>query len=422
MNFIQTLFVVHLTMRNLPSRSASNSIQYSIGILLIAANLAEIAHAAPIETSLQRSIGQALESRSGGTLKLPARSDDSLVEAIKTDDVSGWLFGTATQILREDESGDPVTKLFIARYVNGQWISGVEGSSKFGELLDAAPSTLLAADERKNLASRRASLAPRSAALPQPGLALPWEPNDGWYWTGGAHGWSGQSRPYNSLDFSGGNGRVLAARDGYLYKSCERDGSAIVKVVHDNGYATTYYHMVRLTSLNSGTRVRQGEYLGSVGNGLPCGGQTTGPHVHFSLSKDGNDVSVNGMTIGGWQFFEGPSPYSGYAVRNQRRVSPQAWLVNYGSADSGDPSTPVSARVQAPGPANLRSAPSLSAPVVGSLENGRTVQLACHQYGDSVNGNWGATRLWYRLDSNQWISDGFVYTGSNDPVVPVCVN
>ncbi|MFT9639875.1 LasA protease, partial [Alcaligenes phenolicus] len=241
MNFIQTLFVVHLTMRNLPSRSTSNSIQYSIGILLIAANLAEIAHAAPIETSLQRSIGQALESRSGGTLKLPARSDDSLVEAIKTDDASGWAFGTATQILREDESGDPVTKLFIARNVNGQWISGVEGSSKFGELLDAAPPTLLAADERKNLASRRASLAPRSAALPQPGLALPWEPNDGWYWTGGAHGWSGQSRPFNSLDFSGGNGRVLAARDGYLYKSCERDGSAIVKVVHDNGYATTYY-------------------------------------------------------------------------------------------------------------------------------------------------------------------------------------
>lgn len=64
-------------MRNLLDRHASNSIQYFIGILLIAANLAEIAHAAPIETSLQRSIGQALESRSGGTLKLPARSDDS---------------------------------------------------------------------------------------------------------------------------------------------------------------------------------------------------------------------------------------------------------------------------------------------------------------------------------------------------------
>ncbi|WP_230974177.1 M23 family metallopeptidase [Burkholderia stagnalis] len=421
MAFVQTLFAVHLTMRNSPGRSASNSIQYLIGILLIAAGFGEVVHAAPIETSLQRAIEQALDSRSGRALTLPARSDSNLVEAIKTDDVSGWVFGTATQILNEGESADPVTKLFLARNVNGRWITGVEGSSQFAALLDAAPPTLLAAEERKNLAVKRA-LAPRSAALPQPGLALPWELNAGWYWTGGAHGWSGQSRPYNSLDFSGGNGRVLAARDGYLYKSCERNGSAIVKVVHDNGYATTYYHMVQLTSLNSGTRVRQGEYLGSVGNGLPCGGQTTGPHVHLSLSKDGNDVSVNGMTIGGWQFFEGASAYAGYAVRDQRRVSPQAWLVNYGGADSGNPTTPVSARVQASGQVNLRSGPSLSAPIVGSLDNGRTVQLACYKYGDSVSGNWGATRLWYRLDSNQWISDGFVYTGSNDPVVPECVN
>lgn len=414
----------NLHMRNFAGRHASKSIKCLIGIQLVAACLADIVHAAPIEASLQRSIEQALESRSSGKSALPAQTGGNLVEALKTDEASGWVFGAATQILREDESVDPVTKLFLARNANGRWIAGVEGSSQFGELLNSAPSTLLAADERKNLAVRR-SFAPRSAALPQPGLALPWQLNAGWYWTGGAHGWSGQSRPYNSLDFSGGNGRVLAARDGYLYKSCERNGSAIVKLVHDNGYATTYYHMVQLTSLNSGTRVRQGDYLGSVGNGLPCGGQTTGPHVHFSLSKDGNDVPINGMTIGGWQFFAGAEPYAGYAVRNQRRVSPQAWLVNYGGEDSGgpvDPSPPVSARVQAPSQANLRSAPSLSAAIVGSVENGRTVQLACYKYGDPVEGNWGVTRLWYRLDSNQWISDGFVYTGSNDPVVPECVS
>ncbi|WP_009907958.1 peptidoglycan DD-metalloendopeptidase family protein, partial [Burkholderia thailandensis] len=246
-----------------------------------------------------------------------------------------------------------------------------------------------------------------------------------WYWTGGAHGWSGDSRPFNSLDFSGGNGQVLAARDGTLYKSCERNGSAIVKIVHDNGYTTTYYHMVQLTQAGSGTRVRQGQYLGRVGNGLPCGGQTTGPHVHFALSQGGSDVPVNGKTIGGWQFFEGSNAYSGYAVRNQRRVSVQASLTNYGSDDSGgptEPSRPVKATVQSPGPVNLRSAPSLSASVVGTVSNGATVQLACYAYGDTVQGNWGATRLWYRLDSNRWVSDGFVYTGSNDPVVSACAN
>ena len=377
-------------MRNLPSRSASNSIQYSIGILLITASLAEIAHAAPIETSLQRSIGQALASRSWD-VDTAGPVGRQPVEAIKTDDASGWVFGTATQILREDESGDPVTKLFIARNVNGRWISGVEGSSQFEHCSMRRP-TLLAADERKNLASRRASLAPRSAALPQPGLALPWEPNAGWYWTGGAHGWSdkagritprflGRQRP------RAGGARRLSLQELRARRQRHREGGSRQWLCDDllpHGPADVAEQRYAGPP---------GDYLGSVGNGLPCGGQTTGPHVHFSLSKDGNDVSVNGMTIGGWQFFEGTSPYSGYAVLNQRRVSPQAWLINYGSADSGDPSTPVSARVQAPGPANLRSAPSLSAPVVGSLENGRTVQLACHQYGDSVNGNWGATAL-----------------------------
>lgn len=149
MMLLKTLSVVNLTMRNSSGRSALNSIQSFIGILLIAASFEEIAHAAPVETSLQRSIDQALESRSGKALTLPAQSDSSLVEAIRTDDVSGWVFGTATQILRDDESADPVTKLFIAHNVNGRWIAGVEGSSQFGALLDAAPPTLLAADERK---------------------------------------------------------------------------------------------------------------------------------------------------------------------------------------------------------------------------------------------------------------------------------
>ncbi|MET5116398.1 peptidoglycan DD-metalloendopeptidase family protein, partial [Burkholderia pseudomallei] len=78
-------------------------------------------------------------------------------------------------------------------------------------------------------------------------------------------GRSGDSRPYNSLEFTARNGQVLAARDGTLYKSCERNGSAIDKVVHDNGYTSTYYHMVQQTQAGSGTRVRQGQYLGRDG-------------------------------------------------------------------------------------------------------------------------------------------------------------
>lgn len=414
-------------MRQLTMCRMSRSINCFIVAQMISLCIAKITCATPMEVSLQRSIDHALTSQSGKKTTLPEpppQSDNNLIETIKKDEFSGWVFGTVTQILSEDSSSDPVTKLFLAHKMGDRWVIGVEGSRKFGELIKEAPSTLLAADERRNLVMKGAPVAPYSGALPKPGLALPWQQNAGWYWTGGAHGWAGSNKPFNSLDFAGGDGRVLAPRDGHLYKSCERNGSAIVKLVHDNGYATTYYHMVRLTSLNSGARVRQGDYLGSIGNGLPCGGQTTGPHVHFSVSRDGNDIPVNGITIGGWQFFEGTLPYSGYATRNQRQVSPQAWLVNYGVEDPDGPiESPsfFSARVQAPGWVNLRNAPSLSAPIIGLVENGRNVQLACHKYGESVSGNWGVTRLWYRLDSNQWISDGFVYTGRNDPVVSACV-
>ncbi|WP_323118341.1 peptidoglycan DD-metalloendopeptidase family protein [Burkholderia alba] len=392
---------------------------------LLAACVCGFVHAAPVEApDLQRAVLHAFSARLDKQAPPPIATDGAAIETIRSDDAAGWVLGTATQVVADGTPADPVTKLFLARRADGAWQVGLEGSDAFAALLRAVPSTLVDDAERAHLDTRSTRPAAPSRAAPgQTGLALPWQRDTAWYWTGGAHGWSGENRPYNSLDFSGGDGRVLAARDGYLYRSCERNGSAIVKLVHDNGYATTYYHMVQLASVANGARVRQGEYLGRIGNALPCGGHTTGAHVHLSLSQDGNDIPVTGKTIGGWQFFEGPNAYAGYAVRNQRRVSVQASLTNYGADDPGgppDPTPPVAAPIRSPGPVNLRSAPSLSASVVGTAANGDTVQLACSAYGDSVQGNWGATRLWYRLSSNQWVSDGFLYTGSNDPVVPAC--
>jgi surface antigen len=37
-----------------------------------------------------------------------------------------------------------------------------------------------------------------------------------------------------------------------------------------------------------------------------------------------------------------------------------------------------------------------------------------------VNGNWGPTSLWDKLDVGSFISDGFVFTGTNNPVAPDC--
>lgn len=71
-------------------------------------------------------------------------------------------------------------------------------------------------------------------------------------------------------------------------------------------------------------------------------------------------------------------------------------------------------------PLNKRSGPGTSYPVVGSVPDGTTVTIVCQATGTTETGDWGATDLWDRLDDNSYVSDAFVYTGTNDMVAPAC--
>ena len=71
-------------------------------------------------------------------------------------------------------------------------------------------------------------------------------------------------------------------------------------------------------------------------------------------------------------------------------------------------------------PLNVRSTPSVSASVVGSLANGSRVTISCYAHGDTVDGIGGLTNIWNKLPAGGWVSDGFLETGSNGPVVPAC--
>jgi hypothetical protein len=70
---------------------------------------------------------------------------------------------------------------------------------------------------------------------------------------------------------------------------------------------------------------------------------------------------------------------------------------------------------------NVRSAPNTSSSIVGRVANGSRVTLDCWVSGQTVSGNWGATSLWPR-SSVGYLSDGFVYTGTNGPAAgePQC--
>lgn len=72
------------------------------------------------------------------------------------------------------------------------------------------------------------------------------------------------------------------------------------------------------------------------------------------------------------------------------------------------------------GPYNLRSGPGTSFGVVGSVGGGVQVSIVCQANGTTHTGPWGSTNIWDKLSTGKWISDAFVYTGSNNTVAPRC--
>jgi uncharacterized protein YraI len=68
---------------------------------------------------------------------------------------------------------------------------------------------------------------------------------------------------------------------------------------------------------------------------------------------------------------------------------------------------------------NVHSGPHTSAAVVGSVANGASVSISCQTYGDTVTGKYGTSDIWDKIPSG-YITDTYVYTGSDGLVAPLC--
>jgi murein DD-endopeptidase MepM/ murein hydrolase activator NlpD len=80
--------------------------------------------------------------------------------------------------------------------------------------------------------------------------------------------------------FAAGNGTVIKAEwdSGYGRR---------VEIQHTNGYVTAYSHQSRFAAgVAPGTKVRQGQVIGYVGNT----GLSTGPHLHYEVIVNGHFV------------------------------------------------------------------------------------------------------------------------------------
>ncbi|WP_414941748.1 peptidoglycan DD-metalloendopeptidase family protein [Amycolatopsis sp. cmx-11-51] len=374
------------------------------------------ATAGPTERDLAATVRATVLEQHGDALKAQWGTPslrEPLFEPTRT--AGPWVFGSTTiPMAYGQEHGAPLMALFLAHRDQLGWRVELDGTAGFTELATLAPTAVLSEGEKRTFAD---NIAGQNRTLADTGLGLPWPQGVAWWMGGGPHGNSGNSRPFSSIDFNGGDGRVLSAGPGRVYKSCVRGRSALVKVVHDNGYSTTYYHMYDLTTQTDGSAVRVGTYLGHIGNELPCGGSSSGAHVHFSLLRGNTHISVNGMTVGGWTFYEGSQAYGGYAQRGSTRVSVGGRVTNYGAGTTLPAGTVDGGSNSS---VTLRSGPGTSYDAVGTVGNGTVVTIACTARGEAVDGVWGRTDLWNRLENGNWISDGFLDTGSNEPVAPAC--
>ena len=118
-------------------------------------------------------------------------------------------------------------------------------------------------------------------------------PVDARFWLSSGFGYrtdpfGGRREFHNGVDMAGSPGtNVLVTAEGVV-KSVGRDRHQghFITVVHGFGFRTLYAHLQSRPSLSKGDTVRRGDVIGRLGNT----GRSTGPHLHYSVFRDGRVV------------------------------------------------------------------------------------------------------------------------------------
>ncbi|RKT53377.1 M23 family metallopeptidase [Saccharothrix australiensis] len=213
--------------------------------------------------------------------------------------------------------------------------------------------------------------------------------------------WEGQTRtnhsPANSVDFNRANDDgdpVVASAAGTVTRVANEGGTSYgrwVEIDHGGGWRTRYAHL-SAQRVTVGQSVRLGQQIGNVGTT----GGSTGPHLHYEQRLNGADRKV---------VFNGAGAYY-WGTRSYTSRNSCSGVTGTVGTDSGSSVT-------------VRSGPGTGYAAVGSVANGSSVTIRCQVKGQSVTGKYGTTALWDQIGSG-YISDAYVYTGSDGQVAPAC--
>ncbi|QSB15621.1 M23 family metallopeptidase [Natronosporangium hydrolyticum] len=343
--------------------------------------------------------------------QLPPRDDTVATDVhVQRENADKWAFGTVVQVAPEEPERHPDGWLWLAWAEGDRWRVALEGSPQFARVSDDAP--VLTEPEQEVLGTTGYGGSAPLATDFRTGMRLPYAVGQQWRYTGGPHPMSGTVR--SSIDLAGGDGRVLAAADGYAYTMCPSE-TGWIRVVHGRGFATDYYHLED-NIVVYGSAVAEGDYIGMIGNDVSCGGSSTGPHVHFSLRRDGEYVPIDGYNLGKWVIGAGAANYQGFARHGSTRVDVGGVLHNHGALalDEGVVDT------FGPGELNRRGGPGAEHEIVGSVADGATVTIECSARGSDHTGRDRTTNVWHRLGDGGWVSAAYVWTGAPDPLTRWC--
>lgn len=342
---------------------------------------------------------------------------DTQVNVMRQD--GAWAFGSGVATAPKGAEAYPEGWLFVANQHDGGWTVAFEGEAAFPELTAAAPENIVSKPEKEIFAAHGPAAAPKEPLTGfkpeaggdfRTGMRLPYALGQSWRLTGGPHGGSRQS-----IDLAGGDGRVLATRGGTLYVMCASNRGWL-RVAHDRGYSTDYYHLHN-NRTDNGATVGAGAFLGNIGVDVSCGGSATGPHVHFSLRQNAVFVGIAGHDFGKWRPYNGSAAYQGYALHGSSRINVGGSMYNYGALGF----TQGVVDTNGGGVLNKRSGPGTNYGVVGTVADAATVSVSCSANGTSHSGRFGyTTSMWNRLTDGTWVSDAYLWTGTGNPINGWC--
>ncbi|WP_444997489.1 pre-peptidase C-terminal domain-containing protein [Aliikangiella sp. IMCC44359] len=177
-------------------------------------------------------------------------------------------------------------------------------------------------------------------------LQLPFPVGEAWS-NGGSHTWTGSgSYPQSSLDFN--DGGSWGSNLDHLWIVASAAGRAVVhsscnlEIVHADGWSTNYYHLDDIT-VQTGDMVDMNQPLAHYANqksqALCEGGSSSGPHVHFSLKKEGQYFHLDGVALSGYVVHTGNDSYDGncdrFWLKKEGQPKQCAWSQVYNDGVGG---------------------------------------------------------------------------------------